>query len=216
MKKAVEKFAILAIHVFCIIAVIELGVNYSAFHFLFPIKNSNSFGYVTKKGAKTIVPLNKYSSRLKAQFALPYELAKSTLTNEKELIKSYDKLTKKYGFIDENFKTKIDYKFDLAEDFKNDYAVVAIKVDNTLKYGTINKNGDWLVEPKYEHLCPFMRYYTKACLDKNHCGVIDKYGNEITLLSYQTDKIDKAGSNYGKKLCTIGEKNEIHCNYFLW
>ncbi|MBR3605889.1 MAG: hypothetical protein IKL52_07660, partial [Candidatus Gastranaerophilales bacterium] len=106
MRKVLEKIAVIAIHLFCIIAIIELGVNYSSFHFLFPIKNSTSFGYVTKKGAKTIVPLDKYSSRLKAQLALPYELAKATITNEKELIKDYDKVTKKYGYIDEKFKTK--------------------------------------------------------------------------------------------------------------
>ena len=215
MRKVLEKIAVIAIHLFCIIAIIELGVNYSSFHFLFPIKNSTSFGYVTKKGAKTIVPLDKYSSRLKAQLALPYELAKATITNEKELIKDYDKVTKKYGYIDEKFKTKIDYKFDKAEDFKNDYAIVAIKIDDKLKYGTINKNGEWLIQPKYEHLCPFLKYYTKACLDKNHCGVIDKYGHEITLMSYQTDKIDTKGTNYGQKLCTIGEKNQVRCNYFL-
>lgn len=215
MRKVFEKFAIFAIHLFCLIAIIELGINYFACQFLFPIKNSSSYGYVTRKGAKTVIPLNKYSSRLKAQLALPLELAKATLTNEKELVKSYDKITKKYGYTDENLKTKIDYKFDKAEDFKNDYAVVAIKIDNKLKYGTINKNGDWLVEPKYEHLCPFLKYYTKACLDKNHCGVIDKYGNEITLMSYHTDKLNKTGSNYGQKLCTIGEKKQIHCNYFL-
>ena len=45
--------------------------------------------------------------------------------------------------------------------------------------------------------------------------IIDKYGNEITLMSYQTSKIDTKGKSYGQKLCTIGEKNEIHCNYFL-
>ena len=212
MKKCFKNLVIISIHLFCLFAIIELSVNYFAFYYLFPIKNATSYGYMTKKNAKTIIALNKYSTRQKAQLALPYELIKSTFSNKKELIKSYDKLTQKYGYTNSKNKVVIDYKFDIAENFNNDYAIVAINIENKLKYGTIDKNGNWLIEPKYEHLCPFLKYYTKACLDKDHCGVIDRYGNEITLMSYRTNKISDKNSSYGKKLCTIGEKNQVNCN----
>ena len=215
MKNHIKNITIFSIHIFCIFALVELVVNFFAPHYLFPIKNASSYGYVTKKGAKTIISLNKYSTRQKAQLALPYELLKSTFQNNKELNKSFDKLTQKYGYTDNKNKVVIDYKFDKVEDFNKDYAIVAVNIENKLKYGTIDKQGNWIIEPKYEHLCPFLKYYTKACLDKDHCGVIDRYGNEITLMSYRTNKIADKNSNYGKKLCTIGEKNQINCNYFL-
>ena len=213
--KFVEKISIFAIHLFCIIAIIELGVNYFSFQFLFPIKNATSYGYINKKTTQVVIPLDKYNSRYKAQLALPYELTKSIFIKQKDVIKSFDNITKKFGFKDKNNKFVIAPRFDIAEEFQNDYAIVALKIDNELKYGTIDKNGNWIIEPKYEHLCPFMKYYTKACIDEKHCGVIDKFGNEITLMSYNTDKIRHKNGNYSTQLCTIGEKNKVHCNYFL-
>ena len=215
MKKFFEKTTIIAIHLVCVFILTEVSVNYFAFKYLFPIKNATSFGYVTRKSIKTIIPLNVYSSRFKAQLALPFELAKFAFKNNKELVKSYDDLTKKYGYKNQNGKLVVDYKFDKAEEYNHDYAIVAISIDNSLKYGTIDKNGNWIIEPKYEHLCPFLKYYTKACIDKKHCGVIDKYGNEITLMSYKTDRIGASSSEYKQKLCLIGDKNQVRCNYFL-
>jgi len=60
MKKVFEKFAVGFIYFFCFLMVIELGTNYFAFRFLFPIKNDTSFGYVARKSGKTIIGLNKY------------------------------------------------------------------------------------------------------------------------------------------------------------
>ena len=215
MKKILEKFAVGLIYVFSFVLLIEIGVNYGAFYYLFPIKNDTSFGYVIKKSGKTVIPLNKYSSRLKAQIALPFELA-CTLLSSKTLKKHHDKITDTYGFVNEKNKTVIEHKFAQVQDFTGDYAIVAIKVNDKLKYGTINNRGEWIIEPKYEYLCPFFKYYTRACVDKKHCGVIDRYGNQVTLMTYKTDNLKCKGENCGIKLCTVGkDKKEISCNYFL-
>jgi len=214
MKKVLEKFAVTVIHLFCIVALIELGVNYSAFYFLFPIKNDSSFGYIARKSGETIIPLGKYSSRFKAQLALPYELTRAKLTSKIQLTKSYDKNTQRYGFVDSNNNLAIDYNFVEASNFENEYAVVAIKENKTKKYGTIDKHGKWIIEAKYEYLCPFSKYYTKACIDKKHCGVIDRFGNEITLMSYKMDKLSCNGDGCNVKLCSIGKDKNMSCDYF--
>ena len=215
MKIFLEKFASISIYVLCLFVIIELGVNYFSFQYLFPIKNSTSYGYITKKTKKTIIPLNKYPTRLKAQIALPFELVKAKITSEKELIKTYNKTTKKYGYIDKNGNIAINYLYDLALDFENDYAIVAIKIRNEKKFGTIDKKGNWIIKPKYSYLCPFAKYYTKACLDNKHCGIIDRFGNEITLMTYKTDKLKCNKNNCIAEFCSIGKKNNTSCNYFL-
>ena len=215
MKKSIEKAIVLFIYSFCLVVIVELGVNFSSFYYLFPIKNSSSYGYITRKSNKVIIPLNKYSTRLKAQIALPYEIVKAQISSEKKLIKAYNEAKQKYGYTDAKNNTVIDFKFDSATDFKNDYAIVAIKDINTRKYGTIDKKGNWIIKPKYTYLCPFAKYYTKACIDNKHCGIIDRFGNEITLMSYKTDKLNCNGANCATKFCSIGNNKNGSCNYFL-
>ena len=215
MRKSIEKFFSCVIYMFCICLTTELVVNYFAFYHLFPIKNATSYGYISKKTQQTIIPLNKYSSRFKAQIALPYELISSKITHDKELMRSFDKKTQKYGYTDEKNNIVIEYKYEDAKPFVNDYAIVAILKNDKKKYGTIDKHGKWIIEPKYDYLCPFAKYYTKACIDGNHCGVLDRFGNEITLMSYKTDKLNCKGAECQSKICAIGKKNQAHCNYFL-
>lgn len=210
-----KKIALFTLDVFCLFILVELCVNYFAFYYLFPIKDMNSYGYITRKNIKTVIPLGKYNSRLKAQIALPYELIKSIIETKKELNIQYDKVVHKYGYVDNKGKLIIDYKFDIAQDFYDNQAIVAISIKNKLKFGTIDKNGNWVIQPKYEHLCPFFKYHTRACIDKNHCGVIDRYGNEITLMSYSVNKIKRSDYTYREKFCTTGEKKQAGCNYFL-
>lgn len=215
MQKFIEKFISCVIYLFSICLITELTVNYFAFYHLFPIKNAVSYGYVSKKTQHTIIPLNKYSSRLKAQLALPYELIHSKINQKKELIRAFDKNTQKYGYVDKNNKVVIKYQYIDAKAFVNDYAIVAIEKENKKKFGTIDKHGNWIIEPKYDYLCPFAKYYTKACLDGKHCGVLDRFGNEITLMSYKTDRLNCKGTECQSKICAIGKKNQTHCNYFL-
>ena len=205
-----------AIFLFCFFVAVELIVNYFSFYFLFPVKNAKSYGYIEKSTARTIIPLNKYSKRAYAQLALPYELLISK-TQDKALKKVYNKSLKKFGYVDKENKIVINYNFVEAKDFEKEYAIVAIQENNAKKFGTIDKNGNWVIKPKYEYLCPFMKYYTKACLDKKHCGIIDKFGNEITVMSYKIDRLNCTDGTCQVKLCAIGSKNkDISCNYFLW
>lgn len=215
MKKKLNIIVCMFIYFICAITLIELGVNYFSFKFLFPIKNSTSYGYITKKTNKTIIPLNKYSSRFKAQLALPYELINNVAMSNKKLNKTYNEKTKKYGYTDLKNKIIIDYKYDIAFEFENDFAIVAIDNNKTIKYGTIDKKGKWVIEPKYTHLCPFAKYYTKACIDNKHCGIIDRFGNEITLMSYKTDKLKCKDKNCINEFCAIGNNKKSSCNYFL-
>lgn len=194
---------------------IELSVNYFAAYYLFPIKDMNTYGYIARKNIKTIIPLGKYNSRLKAQIALPFEICNSMIYSKRELNTNYDKVVHKYGYVDKNGKLLIDYKFDIAQDFIDNQALVAISVKNKLKFGTIDKKGNWIIQPKYEHLCPFSKYYTRACIDKNHCGVIDRYGNEITLMSYSINKIKHSDYGYREKFCKVAGEKQVNCNYFL-
>lgn len=215
MKKILEKLFITGVYLFCMVAIIELGVNYFSFNFLFPIKNATSYGYIAKKTNQTIIPLNKYSSRFKAQLALPFELLISNFDSKKGLRVVYDEKNKKFGYVDKNNKLAIDYKFIEANEFSNEYAIVAIEKNNLKKYGTIDTNGNWIIEPKYSYLCPFAKYYTKACIDDNHCGVIDRFGNEIALMSYNTAKLKCKDGSCKIQLCSIGTKDKTSCNYFL-
>lgn len=214
-KKILEKIFATLIFIFCFSVIIELGTNYCAFYCLFPIKNDKSYGYISKITGKTIIPLNKYHTRLQAQLMLPVELMKFEI-NDKTLIKSYDRKLGKFGYVDENDKVVIDYQFVDANEFQEEYAIVAIEKEGKKKYGTIDKKGQWIIQPKYRYLCPSGKYYTKACIDKQHCGIVDKFGNEITLMTYKTDRLEckKGGCRY--KFCSIGkESNEVSCNYFL-
>ncbi|MBQ8847663.1 MAG: WG repeat-containing protein [Candidatus Gastranaerophilales bacterium] len=215
MKKFLKRLAVGFIYLFCFIAVIELGVNYYSTEIVFPIKNATSYGYVAKESGKTIIELDKFDTRAKAQLALPFALAYAYF-NDKTLTKDYNEETKTYGYKDNNENIVIKHQFIEAEEFVNDYAVVAVMVNGEKKYGTIDIKGNWVIEPKYDYLCPFFKYYTRACIDKGHCGIIDKFGNNATLMTYDTHKLKCKDGECGIKLCTIGkDKKEITCNYFL-
>ena len=215
MKKLLEKITVVLLYTFCIFVIVELVFNYSALYCLFPIKNNSSYGYISKITNEVIVPLDKYKTRYLAQIALPYEYILAKINN-KDLIKSYDRKLGKFGYIDTENKTAIPYKFTKANEFIGEIAVVAIEKNGKEKYGTINTKGEWVIEPKYDFLCPFSSYYIKACLDKNHCGVIDRFGNEITLMTYDTHRLQCKNNNCSIKFCQIGNKeNNLSCNYFL-
>lgn len=215
MFKNIEKISVVLIYLFCLFVVVELGVNYFSFRYLFPVKNMSSYGYISKKTKKTVIPLNKYSSRLASQIALPYELICYFVISDKKLIRIYDVNTNKFGYASEKGKKIIDYKFDSAFEFNNDYAIVSVNKDNNQKFGTIDKNGNWVIKPKYSYLCPFNKYHTKACIDDKHCGIIDRFGNEITLMSYKTDKLKCEDTKCIDKFCDIGKNKNNTCNYFL-
>ena len=207
MKKLFEKLFVVSIYLFCIFILTELSFNYYSIKCLLPIKNANSYGYLTRKNLKTIIPLNKYSSRLQAQLALPFEAVKSNYYNNKKLNKALSNKSKLYGYKDEREKLVIDYSYIEANNFETEFAIVAVNQNNIKKYGTINKDGSWITQPKYDLICPLGNYYTKACIDKNHCGMLDKYGLEITSMTYKVDSLCDDESCL-TEFCNIGKNQK--------
>lgn len=213
-KSSVTKLAKVFLFIFTTAIIIEIAVNAIAEFKTNPIKNANSYGYVDRQTQITIVPLNKYHSRIIAALSLPLEYINAQFYN-KDLTKSCDRLTNKYGYIDDKGNLAIDYKFDEANKFEGEYAIVAININKSKKYGTINKKGDWVIEPKYSYICPLKKNLTKVCIDKEHCGVLDRYGNEITVMSYSIDRLHCKGNSCIAKFCSIGENENLNCGYFL-
>ena len=115
MKKFLKRLAVGFIYLFCFIAVIELGVNYYSTEIVFPIKNETSYGYVAKESGKTIIELDKFDTRAKAQLALPFALAYAYF-NDKTLTKDYNEETKTYGYKDNNENIVIKHQFIEAEE----------------------------------------------------------------------------------------------------
>ena len=214
MKKIIEKTIETTIYLICILITLELLLSIYSLNFLIPTKNAVSYGYVNKNTKEVIIPLDKYNSRIKAQLSLPFELIVAKINN-KNLIKSFDRKTGKFGYVDNNNNIIIEHKFTKAEPFRGENAVVATIIDGKEKYGMINTKGEWVIKPIYDYLCPFSNYYIKACVDNEHCGVIDRYGNNITLMTYNTKRLHCKNDNCRIKFCQIGKKDNVSCNYFL-
>ena len=213
MKKSIFKIFLYLVIVFIFF---ELGANYLISCYLFPIKYAESYGFIERKTGATVVPLNKYNSRLNSYIALPVELVKFKYY-DKNLTKKYNEESNKFGFEDENGNLIIDYKFDDVQEFDKNYAIAAVIKNKDKKYGTIDKQGNWVIKPEYSYICNSEKYYLKACIDKNHCGVIDRFGNNITQMTYDIEHIKCENCNKIAEFCSIGSKNKkMNCNYFLW
>ena len=206
MDKKIEKIGTLAILAFGLFVIFELVFACFSDCLFYPIKSDTSYGYIEKSSRATIIPLNKYSKRFYAQIALPYEYIIYKLTN-KNLEKKFDENIKRYGFQDDKKHFVIKPKYVNAYDFLGDYATVSIYNNSkSEKYGTINKRGQWIIQPKYTYICPSNRYYTRACIDKNHCGVIDKFGNPIILMTYSVNQLECNNDIIcEKKFCLVGK-----------
>ena len=189
----------------------ELCVNLLSLRYLFPIKNANSYGYLIRKTFAVLVPLNKYTSRIKAQLFLPYEVFVYKFLNQK-LVLSCNPDTKLYGYKNNN-KLVIQEKYADAKEFYNGFAIVGVKLNGKTLYGTIDKNDNWIIKPKYSHICSLSRFYTRACLDNDHCGVINIFGDEITAMVYNAKKINYKDKDFAKYFCEIHGSKNIYHNY---
>ncbi|WP_026652852.1 WG repeat-containing protein [Butyrivibrio proteoclasticus] len=78
-------------------------------------------------------------------------IALELLSEEKDLSPSRND-DYKYGYVDKNGNTVVDYKYSYAEDFCNGFAVVEENYD---KRGYINANGEVIVPCKYSHAYDF-------------------------------------------------------------
>lgn len=190
------------LYFFAFIIFVELCSNMLALRYLFPIKNAESYGYLSRKSFSVVIPLNKYTERYQTQIMLPVELIKYKL-NSRELIVSCNNETKLCGYKDKNEKTIIKENFYKAFPFEKNYAKVAIMKNNKVFYGSIDKSGNWVIEPKYSHICSLSKYYTRACVDDNHCGLINIFGDEITSMSYSLETLKDQKENFAQYFCKL-------------
>jgi len=98
---------------------------------------------------------------------------------------------KGYGYVDRNSVMRIPAKFAYAENFKGDYAVVAVK--NKLgenKEGLIKKNGEFLIDPQFSR---FNNFY-------------DGYAMVEIFLNF---KVEKGVASYQSKYGYISKQGNI-------
>ncbi len=203
MIKKIEKICSIVVFILGFFVIAEIAFAYYTDCLFYPIKSENSFGFIEKRTHTTIIPLNQCPTRAIAQILLPFKYAYIKLT-DKKLTKKYDNSIKKYGYQNNKNIFVIKPIFVHAHDFKGESAIVSIYNNKNIeKYGTIDKKGNWIIEPKYDFLCPTGKYYIRACIDKNHCGVIDKFGNQVILMTYSTSHLECTNSSVcEKKFCT--------------
>lgn len=94
----------------------------------------------------------------------------------------------KYGYVDTNGKTVIDFSYDEAEPFSEGYAVVCRYVNGSPKYGYIDKTGKLVVPYIYDYAMGFSEGYAavgKYSTEKYiTCGFINTSGTEVVPLQY--------------------------------
>lgn len=84
----------------------------------------------------------------------------------------------KWGYINRKAEVVIPPTFDEADDFYGGMAKVGMISDNQLRYGFIDGNGQWMVQPLYQQAGRFTE--GKAYVSKDDLyGYVDHYGKEV-------------------------------------
>ena len=106
-----------------------------------------------------------------------------------DLIPKKNEATGKWGFVDKQGKVVISYKYEIAGEFSEGLAAIAI--DN--KAGYIDKAGKILIPLQYDGVTTFGKSgFAVVIIDSKH-GLIDKTGKEIIPCLYK--KIDSFGGD---------------------
>lgn len=105
----------------------------------------------------------------------------------------------KFGFINKNGVTVIDYKYNYADDFNNGKAKVRVGNRTTGKFGYINRKGEFVTK-MYSSISEF-EFGVAIVENDGKYSVIDTSGAEI---SDWYDKIDNFSEKYAK--VKLGEK----------
>ncbi len=93
------------------------------------------------------------------------------------------------GYIDGSDYNNIvlDFNYDVASEFDKDYGYAIVSVSG--KYGVINKNGDYIIEPVYNELSSYFDGFLYGRKDGKYL-VIDYEGKEYSKDDYQIIKED--------------------------
>jgi hypothetical protein len=105
-----------------------------------------------------------------------------------DLIPKKNETTEKWGFVNKQGKVVISYKYEIAGEFSEGLAIVAIGN----KAGYINKTGKVVIPLQYDGVFPFKNGFAVVMIDSKR-GLIDKTGKEIIPCLYQ--KIEPLGDD---------------------
>ncbi|HEY6388314.1 MAG TPA: WG repeat-containing protein [Candidatus Acidoferrum sp.] len=95
----------------------------------------NQYAYIDKKG--------KVQFQVEADLVLPF-------AGDRALIRSHGN----FGFIDNMGNVKIDIQFSMAYDFSDAMSAVEVAKGSKKLWGIIDRNGKWLVEPRFLYALP--------------------------------------------------------------
>lgn len=161
----------------------EIG-NYSE-GLVFAENMNEKYGYLDSVG-NVIIPFT-YEGASDFSEGLAAVFKKSGYANTLFGVQSINKC----GYIDKEgnvvipFNFKSTYSADMCE-FHNGRAVQGISSDNiyALKYGYIDKKGEWIVTPIYKDAKKFKDGLAEVSYDGNEIGFIDTTGKEIIPCKY--------------------------------
>jgi hypothetical protein len=113
-------------------------------------------------------------------------------SNDQALMIDWTEHGRKWGFMDRSGAGVIPSKFQVANDFENGVAVVAVgDYSEPLKYGLVDVHGKYLLEPKFRWLGTFSEGLSAAeSSDEtrlNHSGYIDRSGKFVITLNYASN-----------------------------
>ena len=87
-----------------------------------------------------------------------------------------------YGYIDDKGQVLIEPQFADASEFRNGFAVVAVRDGESMKYGYITRSGSYLIKPQFDIAEPFDNGYAMVANrtgDGYAYGVVDSSGKII-------------------------------------
>ncbi len=173
----------------------------------FPILKNGKWGYIDKSGKIVIKPEYDKAANFSGGLALvrlnqPRSIGKSSDGRLGGHTASFsDRLQPKskpaYGFIDRDGNKATDIKFDYADSFSEDLALVRVGNAGTGMYGYIDKSGWMVIEPKFPY-----KDFTKddqkfseglalvriGTMRRGKYGFIDKQGHTVIDVKYKMAK----------------------------
>ena len=129
---------------------------------------------------------------------------------DKVLLPYYDKVSRLYGYINENGAVRISARFNLAFPFDNKIAIVYSNKSYPPKYAFINKSGNMLTDFKYADIAPFDKNgYAEVKIKDEYgklSGLVNKNGEEVLECKFSNLSEDSKVANQYIIESTAGDK----------
>ncbi len=159
------------------------------------VKNEEGkWGYINTQGTLIIPYLYEEANEFSDDLALikqdglyGYISAENNLVIPPSFVEAYPfseglacvKQEDKYGYINPQGEVAITPQFELAFDFSEGFAVV-----KSQQYGLIDKNGNWRIAPKWEHLSSTVNDGLLKAKKSGKTGFINTNGQTLTPYTY--------------------------------